>query len=261
MGQPSLDFPYDLVSLGHFEAGGGWEAQIRQYVRKKYRDDLTGLASLDPQTLAGLFRGELLSGRPYATIQWVMRLAPFRPLEVFLLFDQDPEFGTDLRVFYARKSLAVPTEDAYVFAWDYVALLARYGREKFSLENAGPGPEWLPFGDFAPEAGPMKDVSLGAREEILAQVAPEVVEVAVRRMDCGDFAQEEGFWEVTWPLLGDLAFRFRYGPAGAEMAFDSHGAGKYGPEFLMSFAWLYINGLLRECRQVDASLPRLSRYF
>ena len=39
------------------------------------------------------------------------------------------------------------------------------------------------------------------------------------------------------------------------MAFDSHGAGKYGPEFLMSFAWLYINALLRECRQVDPTLP------
>ena len=151
------------MSLGHFEAGGGWEAQIRQYVRKKYREDLAGLAGLDPNALAGLFRGELLPGRPYATIRWVLRVAPFRPLELFLLFDLDPEFGTDLRVFYARKSLVVPTEDAYVFAWDYVALLARYGRGKFSLENSGPGTEWLPFADFAPDgASPMQDVSLGA---------------------------------------------------------------------------------------------------
>ncbi|MGA9755919.1 MAG: hypothetical protein WBV23_12350 [Desulfobaccales bacterium] len=250
------------MSLGHFEAGGGWEAQIRQYVRKKYRQDLAGLADLDPQALAGLFRGELVAGRPYATIQWVLRVVPFRPLEMYLLFDQDPEFGMDLRVFYARKSLAVPTEDAYVFAWDYVALLARYGRGTFGLENAGPGLAWLPFSDFAPEgAGPMKDVSLGAREEILEKVGPAVVEVAVRRMDCGSFARRDDFWEVTWPILGDLAFRFRYRPAGAEMAFDSRGARKYGPEILMSFTWLYINGLLRECRQVDASLPKLSRYF
>ena len=250
------------MSLGHFEAGGGWEAQIRQYVRKKYRQDLAGLVGLDPGALAGLFRGELVPGRPYATIQWVMRLAPFRPLELFLLFDQDPEFGTDLRVFYARKSLAVPTEDAYVFAWDYVALLARYGRGDFSLENAGPGPEWLLFADFAPKsAGPTQEVSLGAREEILERVAPDVVEVAVRRMDCGSFAQAGAYWEVVWPLLGDLSFKFGYGPAGSEMAFDSHGARKYGPDFLLSFAWLYINGLLRECRQVDDSLPKLSRYF
>ncbi|MFZ5447199.1 MAG: hypothetical protein ACOZFS_00980 [Thermodesulfobacteriota bacterium] len=248
--------------MGHFEAGGGWEAQIRQYVRKKYREDLAGLAALDPQALAGLFRGELLEGRPYATIQWVLRVVPFRPLELFLLYDRDPEFGTDLRVFYARKSLAVPTEDAYVFAWDYVALLARYGRGKFSLENKGPGREWLPFTDFAPNGtGPMQEVSLGAREEILERVSPEVVEVAVRRMDCGGFAHTDDYWEVTWPLLGDLAFRFRYGPAGSEMAFDSHGARKYAPEFLLSFAWLYINALLRECRQVDDSLPKLSRYF
>ena len=140
-------------------------------------------------------------------------MAPFRPLELFLLFDQDPEFGTDLRVFYARKSLAVPTEDAYVFAWDYIALLARYGRGKFSLENPGPGPEWLPFADFAPEgAGPMQDVSLGAREEILEKVTPEVVEVAVRRMDCGSFTQTGGTWEVTWPLPGRLVFPVQIWP-------------------------------------------------
>lgn len=260
--QTSQDFPYDLVTLGEFEAGGGREAQIRQYVRKKYRDDLAGLAAINPQALAGLFRGELLAGRPYATIQWVLRVTPFRPLEIFLLFDQDPEFGTDLRIFFARKSLAVPGEDAFVFAWDYVALLARYGRGAFSLENPGPGPEWLPFLDFAPEdAGPMQEVSLGARKEIIEKVAPEVVEVAIRRMDCGSFAQAQDFWEVMWPVLGDLSFRFRYGPQGSEMAFDSVGAGKYAPEFLMSFAWLYINGLLRECRQVDDSLPKLSAYF
>ncbi len=260
--QPSQDFSYDLVTLGQFEAGGGREAQIRQYVRKKYRQDLAGLADLDPQALAGLFRAELVAGRPYATIQWVLRVTPFRPLEMFLLFDQDPEFGTDLRIFFARKSLVVPGEDAFVFAWDYVAILARYGRGSFTLENPGPGPEWLPFMDFAPEdAGPIQEVSLGVREEILEKVTPEVVEVAVRRMDCGTFAQTGGGWEVAWPLLGDLSFRFSYGPAGSEMAFDSHGARKYAPDFLMSFTWLYINGLLRECRQVDDTLPKLSAYF
>ncbi len=250
------------MTLGHFEAGSGWEAQVRQYVRKKYRQDLEGLVGIDPEALAGVFRGELITGRPYATIRWVMRVNPFRPLEVYLLFDQDPEFGTDLRVFFARKSLVVPTEDAYVFAWDYVALLARYGRGQFSLDHPGPGPEWLPFGDFAPEgAGPMKDVSLGAREEILELLSPEVAEVAVRRLDCGVFARGDDFWEVVWPLLGDLSFRFRRGRAGSEMAFDSHGAKKYGPEFLLSFSWLYLNALLRESRQVDPGLPRLSRYF
>jgi hypothetical protein len=250
------------VTLGHFEAGGGWEAQIRQYVRKKYRQDLAGLATLDPEILARLLGGEVLAGRPYATIQWVLRLKPFRPLELYLLFDQDPEFGVDLRVFFARKSLAVPTEDAYVFAWDFVAILARYGRGQYALEEAGPGPEWLSWTDFASAAaGPMQEVSLGARAEVLLLLTPEVVEVALRRMDSGTFAVIDRGWQVVWPLLGDLAFRFRMAGGAADMAFDSVGARKYGPEFLTSFSWLYLNALLRECRQVDPSLPRLSRYF
>jgi hypothetical protein len=249
-----------LVTLGQFEAGEGWEAQVRQYVRKKYRQDLAGLVEIDPGALAPLLRGELLPGRPYATVRWVLRVAPFRPLELYLLFDYDPEFGPDLRVFYARKSLAVPTEDAYVFAWDFVALLARYGRGQFPLACAGPGPEWLPLPDCAPGAGPLKDVSLGAREEVLARVSAEVAEVALRRMDCGSLSPAANGWQVIWPILGDLSYRFR-SARGMELAFDSHGARKYGREFLLSFAWLYLNALLRECRQVDPSLPRLSRYF
>jgi hypothetical protein len=250
------------VTLGAFEAGGGWEAQVRQYVRKKYRQDLDGLKSLDPGGLARALGAELLPGRPYASIQWVLRKVPFRPLEVYFLFDLDPEFGSDLRLFYARKSLTVPTEDAYVFAWDYVALLARYGRGEYDLEVAGPGPDWLAFSQFAsPGAGPIKDAALGPREEALRLLKPEVVEVALRRLDAGAFARWDHGWEAAWPVLGDLSLRLRGSSQEVEAAFDSHGARKYPPEFLLSFAWLYANALLREGRRVDPSLPRLSRYF
>jgi len=251
------------VALQHFEAGWGWDAQLRQLIRKKYRQDLAGLTTLDPGALARLLRGELLDSRPYATVQWVLRLAPFRPLELYWLFDLDPEFGVDLRVLFARKSLRVPTEDAYVFAWDYLALLARYGRGAFVLtEDAAPGSEWLPFTDFAPPAAsPMQDVSVGVRQELLQLLTPDLIEVALRRLDCGQAAPLPDGWQVVWPLLGDLAFRVRCASGTLELAFDSHGAGKYAPEFLMSFAWLYLNALLREYRQVDPQLPKLSRYF
>ncbi|MGA7562739.1 MAG: hypothetical protein WBW55_06005 [Desulfobaccales bacterium] len=222
---------------------------------------MAGLAKVAPAVLAGLLGGEVVHCQPYASIEWVLRLKPFRPLELYLLFDLDPEFGADLRVFYARKSLAVPTEDAYVFAWDLVALLARYGRGEYALRPAAPGKDWLALSDFtAATAAPLEGVSLGAREEVLCLLSPEVVEVGLRRMDCGAFAELAGGWQVVWPLLGDLACRFRMAGS-ATLAFDSVGARKYGPELLLSFAWLYLNALLRECRQVDPSLPQLSRYF
>ncbi len=219
------------------------------------------MTNADPYLLASLLGGEVLAGRPYASVKWVLRLKPFRPLELYLLFDHDAEFGADLRVFYARKSLAAPTEDAYVFAWDYLALLARYGRGEFPLEEAGPGQEWLPFSDFAAAAaGPLESVSLGPRRELLLMASPEVVEVALRRLDSGTFHAGADGWEIVWPVLGDLSYRLRVSPRELQVAFDDHGARKYAPEFLMSFAWLYLNALLRECRQVDPGLPRLSRY-
>ena len=256
-----MDFPYDLVSLGQFETGWGWEAQIRQYARKKYRQDLEGLRGLDPELLARLLGGEILEGRPYASIQWVLRVKPFRPLELYLFFDYDRDHGADLRVFYARKSLIVPTEDAYVFAWDYLAVIARYGRGSFPLEEAAPGKEWLPFRDFAAGlSGPLENVSLGPRRELLLMAAPEVVEVASRRLDSGVYHAIPDGWEVIWPILGDCAYRLQVAAGELQIAFDDHGARKYAPELLISFAWLYLNALLRECRQVDPALPSLSRY-
>lgn len=249
------------MTLQHFEAGWGWDAQLRQYVRKKYRQDLEGLIRLDPYLLACLMRGEILEEKPYATVKWVMWQQPFRPLELYWLFDHDPEHGPDLRILFPRKSLVVPTEDAYVFAWDFLALIARYARGTLPLVKAAPGPEWLPFSDFAPTAAsPIQETALGPREKLLKLLSLDVVKVALARLDVGACEAVADGWQVTWPILGDLAMRFRQNGNGREVAFDSHGARKYAPEFLMSFAWLYINALLRECRQVDPSLPRLSRY-
>jgi hypothetical protein len=248
--------------LQHFEAGWGWDAQVRQYVRKKYRQDLEGLMHLDPHLLAHLMRGEILEEKPYATVKWVMCQQPFRPLELYWLFDHDAEHGADLRILFARKSLVVPTEDAYVFAWDFLALIARYARGTLPLVDAVPGPDWLPFSDFAPTAAsPIQDTALGPREELLKLLSPELVKVALARLDVGAYDTFNGGWQISWPILGDLAMRLSQRGDVSEVAFDSHGARKYAPEFLMSFAWLYINALLRECRQVDPSLPRLSRYF
>jgi len=97
----------------------------------------------------------------------------------------------------------------------------------------------------------------------LAGEAPRLKRVAqaLARLDVGVCAAAPGGWQATWPILGDLAMRLRQTGSVSEMAFDSHGARKYVPELLMSFAWLYINALLRECRRVEPSLPQLSRYF
>lgn len=180
---------------------------------------------------------------------------------MYWFFEDDPEYGVDLRVLFPRKSLVVPTEDAYVFAWDYLALLARYGRGLWPLEEAEPGREWVIFEEVAPSAAlPLKEAALRPRRELLELLSAEVAATALARMDVGCLASRRDGWQIIWPILGDLAMRLTRIGSESEVAFDCVGAAKYPPEFLMSFAWLYINALLRESRQVDAGLPRLSRY-
>jgi len=101
---------------------------------------------------------------------------------------------------------------------------------------------------------------MGPREELLKLLSLEVVEIALARLDLGACSAVPGGWQASFPILGDLAMRLSRTDGTSIVAFDTHGAKKYAPELLMSFAWLYVNALLRECRQVDPSLPRLSRY-
>jgi|GEM_PF-419779 len=257
------DFPYDLVVLRDFEAGWGWDAQLTGLMRKKYRRDLEGLRDLDPGRLAACLGGEALRERPHAAVAWFIRLRPFRPLELFFLLESDPEFGTALRLFYSRGSLTVPTEDAYTFGWDYVALLARYGRGEFPLAPAGPGSGWITFADIeARGAGPLQRYALTGRGEVLPLIGAEVAAAALERLGRGECRGAVGDdWEAVLPVLPDLVLRLAVAGGEVEVAVDDRGAAKYAPEFLLSFAWLYLNAFIREARRVDAALPRLSHYF
>ncbi len=255
-------FLYDLVTLGQFENGWGWEGQLRAYIRKKYRADLDRLPGLEPHRLAACLGAELVPEQPYDTIQWGLRLKPFRPLELYFFYNLDPEFGSDLRVFYARKSLAVPTEDAYVFAWDYIALLARYGKGAYPLTSLAPSQQWLSLAEVeSRHGGAMQRFTLQGREEVLRLISPEVASTAMLRLDSGSCETSAVGWTIIWKVLPDLELRAACHKNAFEVAYEAYGVAKYAPDFLISFAWLYLNALLREARQVNPALPKLSSYF
>lgn len=258
----SAAFPADLVTLGHFPQGWGWEAQLRGYISKKYRQDLAGLKDLPPAAVAACLGGVLVPQRPYDTICWILRVRPFRPLDLYFFFTVDPEFGTDLRVFCSRLSLALPTEDVYVFAWDYVALLARYGRGTWPLALTPGGDSWVALAEIESSAGAaLERFTLQGRRQVLLLLRGEVVQTALWRLDCGQPQTLANGWSITWQVLPDLQLRVLRDDSGLVIAYEKNGASKYGPEFLCSFAWLYLNALLRQARQVDPDLPQLSAYF
>jgi hypothetical protein len=255
-------FSHDLVTLGQFENGWGWEGQLRSYIRKKYLVDLDGLSGKDPWRLATCLGAELVPERPYETIQWGLQLKPFRPLELFFFYNVDPEFGNDLRVFYARKSLVIPTEDAYVFAWDYIALLARYGKGAYPLTLLAPSHRWLSLAEIdSGYGGAMQRFTLQGRKEVLTLISPEVAATAILRLDRGICDATADGWTITWKVLPDLVLRAVCQKDAFEVAYEADGVAKYAPDFLISFAWLYLNALLREARQVNPTLPKLSSYF
>ncbi len=258
----TASFPYDLVTLGQFPGGWGWEGQLRAYIRQKYRDDLAALADLAPDRLAACLGAELVAERPYDTIRWGLRVRPFRPLELFFLYNVDPEFGRDLRVFYSRASLVLPTEDAYVFAWDYIALLARYGRGALPLHLQTPSSNWLTLAAIEAEHGQaLERFTLQGRQEVLLLISPEVATAATWRLAAGHCQTGPAEWTIVWSVLPDLLLRASRIEDHLEVAYEAGGASKYGPEFLISFAWLYLNALLRQARQVNPALPQLSAFF
>ena len=253
----------DLITLGQFESGWGWEGQLRSYITNKYRTDLRGLQDLPPEALAACLGADLVPEKPYATIAWGLRLRPFRPLELYFFYNLDPEFGPDLRILFSRTSRRIPTEDAYVFAWDFLALLARYGRRELPLTLQKPRGSWLALAALVPpeEAESWQRFLLQDKLRVAVRVEAAVATAAVWRLDRGQCLEISGGWEICWLVLPDLLLRLRRIGPEVEAAYEANGAAKYPVDLLGSFAWLYLNAFLREARQVDPSLPQLSAYF
>lgn len=256
-------FPYDLVTLGHFEAGGGWDGQLRTYITGKYRAALADLHQVPAELLARLLGAQLLAEKPHAGILWGLLFRPFRPLELFFFYSNDPEFGPDLRIFFSRKSLRVPTEDAYVFAWDFLALLARYGRRELPWQLAARSDRWLPLAALVnpAAAAAWERFHLQERTAVAAAIDATVARAAVWRLDRGEWQETGAGWIIEWAVLPDLWLQVARRQQQISVSYEANGAAKYPAEFLGSFAWLYLNALLREARQVDPRLPRLSAYF
>ena len=92
-------------------------------------------------------------------------------------------------------------------------------------------------------------------------ISPEVAATAILRLDRGTCDTKADGWTITWQVLPDLALRAVCQPGKFEVAYNAAGVAKYAPDFLISFAWLYLNALLRQARQVNPTLPQLSSYF
>ena len=96
---------------------------------------------------------------------------------------------------------------------------------------------------------------------LLTRISPEVAAIAILRLDRGRCDATAGGWHRLLAGTADLELRAECRPPQVEIAYDADGAAKYGPDFLISFAWLHLNALLREARQVNPALPQLSSYF
>jgi hypothetical protein len=92
-------------------------------------------------------------------------------------------------------------------------------------------------------------------------ISPEVAGTAILRLDRGTCDPIAQGWSITWQVLPDLLLRAVCQSDTFEVAYNTDGVAKYAPDFLISFAWLYLNALLRQARQVDPTLPQLSSYF
>jgi hypothetical protein len=140
--------------------------------------------------------------------------------------------------------------------------LARYGKGAYPLTVRPHGRGWLSLAEIeARHGGALQRFTLQGREEVLTLITSEVASTAILRLDRGSCATNAAGWTITWKVLPDLELRAACTNHAFEVAYDANGVAKYAPDFLISFAWLYLNALLREARQVNPALPKLSSYF
>ncbi|MFQ6050156.1 MAG: hypothetical protein ACE5K4_00505 [Candidatus Hydrothermarchaeota archaeon] len=253
--------PSDLVTLKKFEAGFGWYNKIRGDIKGKYFRDIVDLDRETAVELSNYINGKFHDFKPYPTVEWIISTSPLKDLEIFFMFDNNPEFGKDLFVFFDKRGVdKIPSEDVYVFTQSYLSLISRYRKDLCKrLECSS---KMLTMEEVEREKKEnFSEYTMGKREDLLKKIKYETAKEISPRIKAKFIESEQEIWGFRFSPLYDLDITYKLdSDNNLKILYNEIGVKKYILGILIAFTWLYANEIIREAQKIDNSIPRISRY-
>ena len=224
------------------------------------------------QKLAEFLNGEVLPWQIFDDTQWVLRVNPLPDFILLYVFNFDEEFGSDLKIFFHKSSLKVPTEDAYVWAeyfLEFLGILAKHGIQTTTQTDVRD--ELISLPKLLDEVDPKNKEKLwndiiGQREVPLLKIDKKTAEQISKQLKVpllsGKFQENKIQWGFKFALFKNFSIYTILSNDGTKFeAYYSKNVLNFQTRRILFFTWLYCNAIIREARTIlGDALPKLSDY-
>lgn len=261
----------NYITLKQFDGGWIWLKNISE-VSIRVLPYLSKLTLVELRTMADLLKGDVLDWKLFNDTQWILRLMPLPDFIILYVLNADEEFGSDLKIFYHKSSIKVPTEDAYVFTEYYLELmgiLAKQGIEKAAstqFQN-----ELISFQDLLDKIDPANKQKMWhdiitQREAPLVKIdkmtAGQIAQLLKIQMVAGEWQGLTMEWCLKFDLLKNLSIYIGLSATPSEIeVFYTKNVLNFESRRILFFTWLFCNAIIREARKIlGDALPKLSKY-
>jgi len=260
----------DLIKLNNFKGGRIWERNI-EVTKKKALNPLENVSEEKLDEIFDLMLGKKVTLTTFEDAEWTIFLNPLPEFKIYITFMlKDEEFPSDIKIFYSKSSLSIPTEDAYVMTHIYLetlisqikmqALFEIESEQLFSLEDYCSKAEGLDAEKVYQDIISQREIPL---KEIKASVVKKIVDkLGMEYID--DFEQENLEWAVKIRLFKDLDIHYIKFNENNEIKFNiymSIGVLHYDPTQIIYYLWIPLNAIIRQARKIMGdSLTKISKH-
>ena len=261
----------NFIKLNNFSGGWIWLSQVDERIKKliPYLETISKEKLYEIWSMIG---AEEKPWKPYAETEFCVLIKPLINFGILLIFMKgDEEFPSELFVFYEKKSLDVPTEDAYVFTEIYLEFIRDMAKAKniLIIDTI----DLISLGDYAEkhpdlEREKARHDIIGQRFEPLKFINRTTAKQIADKLEVkfiSEWTFENAVWVIKFKLFEDLSITFvLYKDESSKLdmkIYYNASVLKYDAHIVVHFSWLFLNAIIREGRKIlGDKMPKISEY-
>ncbi len=259
-----------FIKLTNFSGGWIWVSHVDEHINKllPYLEKISKEKLKEIWTIIG---AEEKSWKPYEDTEFCVIINPLPDFVLLLVYNEgDEEFPSELKYFYEKKSLSVPTEDAYVFTEIYLEMIRQIAKSENILIIETP--DIISLGDLADKHPDLEREKIlhdiiGQRFEPIKYIDRKTANTIAKNLKIEiipNWEHEKSEWALEFELFQDLSiFYIKYlEDSSPNLKIYFHvSILKYNLEIIINFSWLFLNAIIREGRKILGNkMPKISEF-